>query len=523
MKADDATKFIAVTLGLGLGLALILTASFRARISTNWDDNRCDPYVVPFSGFFKPDTDPRTATEFARDNWSFCQKEYIQNAIRTAAQGVQDLADAESDVGGLVEEMVGVFADVFFDIWTFFHEVYSTFMDRMKVAAKIFQNMMTNFHSIVDRLQAMIFSIVMALMSTVILSVNTIRFILMVAIIVVGILIAMAIILFWIFPPIGGFIADMVAVIGITAITVMTVLGAEVACFVRDTPVLCKGRTVKPIQDICIGDTLLDGSRVTAVHRFSVTNAAIYDLYGVRVTGDHLVMHPENFHLMIPVHDHPDAMRVPSSFLQIWSNTDLWCLTTTSRRIPIQAKHGKDIVFADWEEIADNDTDSLCKWYDTVWTALNGDSIPLTHATSAVLETTAAISPDCMVALTATREMRAGDLKIGDRVAGGGRIIGIVEIAEDEIDHGVELPSDKYGPQCVSCSVWLANQQGVWAPPEGFRRANTTRQWLHFYTDKGVLELAGGWKIRDASDVGLENLSPIVADIVLGGENRCHR
>jgi hypothetical protein len=522
MKADVATKFIAVTLGLGLGLAVILTASFRARISTNWDDNRCDPYVVPFSGFFKPDTDPRTATEFARDNWSFCQKEYVQNAIRVAAAGAQDLADAQSDVGGLVEEMVGVFADVFFDIWNFFYEVYSVFMDRMKVAAKIFQNMMSNFHSIVERLQAMVFSIVMALMSTVILSVNTIRFILMVAIIVVGILIAMAIILFWIFPPIGGFIADMVAVIGITAITVMTVLGAEVACFVRDTPVLCKGRTVKPIQDICVGDTLLDGSRVTAVHRFSVTNATLYDLYGVRVTGDHLVMHPENYHQMIPVHDHPDAIRAPSSFFHIWKNTDLWCLTTSSRRIPIQTKHGKDLVFADWEEIADDDTDGLRSWYDRVWIKLNGVS-RIAQPPSAVLETTAAISPDCMIALPASRDIRAGDLRIGDRIAGGGHITGIVEIDPDEIEEAVELiPASQH----VSCSVWLLNGDQQWAPPGGFRRVNPVkhpRRWLHFYTEKGVVELVGGWTIRDASDVGMENLKPLVDDIVLGRENRCHR
>ena len=68
-------------------------------------DIDCDPSVVPIAGFFKPSTDPRSATEFARDNWSFCQKEYVQDGIRTAMAVPKELAEAQAAVVGSMSDI----------------------------------------------------------------------------------------------------------------------------------------------------------------------------------------------------------------------------------------------------------------------------------------------------------------------------------------------------------------------------------------------------------------------------------
>ena len=85
MTVQTVAKFLALTIGLTIGVAVTLAASYRADIARNWEAKRCDPGVVPIAGIFKPDKDPRTATQFAKDNWDECRKEYVQAAIRVAA------------------------------------------------------------------------------------------------------------------------------------------------------------------------------------------------------------------------------------------------------------------------------------------------------------------------------------------------------------------------------------------------------------------------------------------------------
>ena len=144
MNVKTLTQFITITIVLSVGLGAVIGAAFRVNVAANWEEQRCDPYVLPIAGFFKPSTDPRTAAQFATDNWRFCQKEYIQNALRVAASVPQDIANAEAATVGLTQDIASTVADVFFDLWKFCYETYSTFMDQMKGAAKLFHNFMIN-------------------------------------------------------------------------------------------------------------------------------------------------------------------------------------------------------------------------------------------------------------------------------------------------------------------------------------------------------------------------------------------
>ncbi len=516
---DTQIKFASVTLALFVGLAAMIAYSFRTNISANWEAKRCDPYVVPLAAFFKPDKDPRTPTQFARDNWSFCQKEYVQDAIRMAASGAKDLADAEADVVSMTQGLIGVFADVFSDLWTFCHEAYSVFMDRMTGAAKLFHNMLIQLHSLVDRLQASVFSIIMALMSSMVAFINTVQFVLMVAIIVIGILLAMMIILFFVLLPISGLIVTVSAIAAVTVVVVATAISAAMVsghCFTPETQVyMFGGKDSRPIRAIQIGDVLADGGRVTAVHRFQVTSE-LYNLYGVRVSGDHLVTHPDNPRRLIPVREHPDSQRSSQTLVERIKGQELWCLTTTTRRIPIRSTEGV-IFFADWEEIPEDREDTLEEWFIQVWYTLNGTHQPARLPVRSVLQSTAAICPSSYVGRHTwwggTEWVQAGDIQLGDVLAeGSGTVTGIVRMNGDEVKRALELPDGG----TISEAVWL-RQENMWAPPRGFRIAETMPgQWLHFYTSKGTVPLAGGWIIRDASDVGCEGLHTIVESVVLG-------
>lgn len=525
-------EFVVVTIGLFIGLGVILSTAFRANISANWEANRCDPYVVPMAGFFKPSTDPRTAAQFARDNWSFCQKEYVQNAIRTAAAVPKELADAEAATVGIVQDIASVFADIFADVWKFCYEAFSTFMDSMKGAAKLFHNFMINLHSLVGRLQAASLSIVYGLIAMITAYVSSVQLVLIVAIVIIGILIALQIILFFLLLPISGLIITMTAVISVVVVAIATAIAAAMvaelftpgACFVTGTPVIMRDGTTRPIEQIKVGDVLGAGAWVTATHHFWTADT-VYDVDGIGVTGEHLVVDMSDSSRLVPVNKYAGSKPVQDS----WGNwvhggQDLWCLTTTTRRIPCHGATTGAILFADWEEIPEDDTEKLASWFRSVWNTLNGVQPLPRNPPARVLDAEAGLSPECRVAVPnwlggiTWRPIR--DIHVGDRVFDNtGRttaVVGKVHLQGSMDIEAVELRTEGAGPQFVSPALWVEHK-GTWQPAAFFAKKVDVHfvALEHLYTASGAFVIDGGYRVRDASDIGLARLRSLVEDVVL--------
>jgi hypothetical protein len=249
----------------------------------------------------------------------------------------------------------------------------------------------------------------------------------------------------------------------------------------------------------------------------------VYDLYGIRVTGDHLVL-SDKTNQLAPVRDHRDAIRLQSTFGQWFQGgTELWCLTTTTRRIPCRAvPQGSTMLFADWEEIAEDNEEALVAWHADVWTILNGSPPPIRPSDRAI-RAEAGLSPDCRVACAdlwgklvykPLKEVTVGS-RIFDTPTTVTTVVGKVRIAGDQATDAVNLVCPD-GPQFVSCGTWvLSNQTKLWKPAPGLSVDIHPIEWQHLYTQSGSFMLDGFWQVRDASDVGMENLRPLVEDIVL--------
>ncbi len=525
---DQLVLLLMLTLGLGLGVAATVAASMRVNISNNWDARRCDPGVMAIAAFFKPANDPRTPSQFATDNWSFCQKEYVQDGIRAAAAIPQELAAAEGAVVGAVQDIAGSLADVFVDLWNVCHEAYSTFMDRMKVVGKLTHNFMIQLHSIVGRLQASALSLTFGLISLITAYISATQLVLIVAIVIIGILIALQIILFFVLLPISGLIISVTAIVSVTVVAVATAIaGAMVAelftpgaCFAKGTQIMmAHGR--KTIETVRVGDKLQDGGVVSAVHRFR-QREQFYEIDGILVTGDHLV--PDQLTRMVRVRD------IAGLSVREATECDLWCLTTSTRRIPIQGRE-RTHLFADWEEIPEADTFTQSAWYERVWQTLN-PRVPTASVRRRELAAEAGLSPDCQIPVAGwfgDRQLRrAVDIQIGDwlyaRDGQPTRVVGVVELAGDQATDAVELRGAYGEPAIVSVGSWVRGGGPVWRHPstEPVRELHPVR-WRHFYTVAGEFQIgaAGIWSIRDASDVGLAKIGDLVDDVVLAaGEDQ---
>ena len=534
MKFSTLSQFIALTIVLGLGLGAIIATAYRTEIERNWDHYRCDPGVILLAKGFKPPTDPRTPSQFAEDNLNFCQKEYVQAAIRDAAALPSEMAKAEADTVAALKDVADVAGDIFVDVWTFIYEAYSAFMDQMKTSAKLFQNMLLNMKLMVDRLQASILAIVYGLISLFIAFINTVRVTVIVIIIVIGILIGLSILIMWFFPPIF-ILTDLMTALAVAAVAAIGVELAEAEgfqeckCFTTGTSIVMQEGSRKPIEQIRVGDVLSGGAKVSATHQFWSADT-VFDLSGIHVTGDHLV-HITNGK-RIPVRDHPDARPLPASWNCLGSRRQtLWCLTTSTRTIPCLGSNNEILTFADWEEIDAGDEATLKKWYAGVWASLNGRA-PLRKPTRACLDSEAAVSPACMIEIqrwgARSTWIRAAEVRIGDRMllspTESTEVVGIVQIDGDEVESAVSLESAQHDSQIVSLGTWVLGSSGsgsgilpeVWAPPIGLPVAKERpTSWLHFYTDSGRIRLSGNWILRDASDVENTDVRRLVDQVVL--------
>ena len=476
---------------LGLGLSIILALAFKSSVLAHWDESRCKPGVVAMAALFKPDTDSRTGAQFASENWAFCQKQYIESAIRTATTEVKNLADSQGDIVNIAHTVVNGLSKTFTGLWSMCHQAFSIILDRFNSAAKLMRNMMINMYAIVDRLQSVMFSLAMGLISMVMAMVNTVQVTLIVATIIIGIILVLQIVLFYIFAPISGLIVTVSALVLASVVIATTAITAAMisdACFIGDTRVITSFGP-RPIRDIRVGDLLEGGARVTATHKF-IRKGPLYNLYGIHVSGSHLVWTVNG---LISVSQNPDVVASEAP------DTVVYCLTTTDRKIPVLGL--RRLVFADWEEIPESDQ-ALETWYKRVYETLNGSqpkSIPdLSHE--------AGFSPETLVTLDTGHKVPAFTIKLGDRLIDG-TVLGIVQLE----------PSDTVLINRVWISVgsWvLDSETQSWGLCGS--KASIRQPLIHFYTTSGVVTLEGV-KIRDASEVGLDTIGNLVNEIVCPG------
>lgn len=540
MDLTNLTQFLMLTLVLCIGLGAVAGAAARVNIAENWEENRCDPYVVPFSAWFKPADDLRTPSQFATDNWSFCQKQYVQGAIAMAAEIPKELAAVEAGTVGIVQDIAGVVGDVFYNLWKFCYQTYSTFMTQMKGVAKLFQNFMVNLYSMVEKLNASALSIIFGLISLITATVNAIQITLIVAIIVIGIILILQILLFFVLMPISSLVLTVTALVSVAVVVVASAIAAATVaelfspgtCFVKGTPVLLGDGTTKAIESIRLGEILAEGGVVTACHSFWSPDD-LYLLEGILVTGDHLVWTSDG--KRIPVRSHPGATLQPPTFWRwLQGGTELWCLTTSNRIIPCKATataataaSGPTVRFADWEEIDEEDTPALTAWYTEVWRTLNKE-IPIVPAATQVLEAEAGLSPDCQVACMDWRGTLVykpiRDIVVGERVFDSPTtttmVVGKVRIAGDQATDAVSIPCPD-GPQIMTCATWVRDYNSIWQSASAFGQPIEIHviEWQHLYTKSGSFMLNGYTRVRDASDVGLDHLRPLVDSIVLSTES----
>ena len=75
---ESKWPFMLITFGLVFALGLVISGLERSSVMNNWTDRRCELPIIMTAMFFKPDSDPRSKGDFAKDNFDFCMKSIIE-------------------------------------------------------------------------------------------------------------------------------------------------------------------------------------------------------------------------------------------------------------------------------------------------------------------------------------------------------------------------------------------------------------------------------------------------------------
>lgn len=461
----------------------------------NWKQNRCRLPVMTVASYFKPPDDPRTNSQFASDNFTFCMKEAVENAYAIAMMPFYELMKAQASVASslsaALDSAKATIATMFKEftdyINTFFVKYYNVTFEIGRVA----EHLKMAF----NRVGTVVLSMVYTGISMVRGMLNTMDLFFKVAVIILGILTALIIILFFVLFPFIPFILSLIT--ALMAVAVGSTAGAldsyrESFCFAPGTKVKMADGTSRSIEHLVIGDELYGDSGVVEEKMIlNGTKTRLHSLQGILVSGSHLVYSPTG--IWHSVSKDPRA-KVTST-----KHTHLYCLNTSGRSIPIINNTNSVILFKDWEELDQNDVAGEYGWRYHVLAILNKYQHYYKWKESlSVSCETPLISPECFVLTKGNILLKVSDVKIGDKIAdntGFTEVLGIIE--------GIsENTSNSNLMQWYNNLLVFDQTSGIWKRISG-KQGNGKGKMI--FTESGAFYLVSNNEqilVRDFTEVG---------------------
>lgn len=407
---DAKWPFILIAFGLVFALGLTIASLERTGVMNNWDKRRCDLPVAMTARFFKPDSDPRTKSEFSNDNFDFCMKQYINKFMTLLMTPINALfgkhANLAGDAIGMVNTIRNIASSMFNALLGFLDTYYRKFNASVYEISRVMQYL----RMAMRRANAVVISMLYTGITMFRGLLNTIQFIIKVVLIICGIMIAIIIILFFVLFPFIPIILSALGAIITTVLSLAMVMGGEVSAQAsHDKGGFCfSGRTIiatvdkngnevqKPVSDIKIGDNLADDcGKVTTIIEMDGKDIPLYNLKGILVSGSHLVKGTDGEWKSVSNDERAFQTDIESSIL--------YCFNTTTHNIPVFTDSKSEIIhFRDWEEIADDDQKGQYEWNYIVLKMLNKlsnyeswkDSLTLT-TTIPLISSNTKIKYDC--------------------------------------------------------------------------------------------------------------------------------
>lgn len=362
--------FIVITITLLILFGYMIARLDRTTIMANWTDRRCEIPVMFAGFFFKPDTDPRTTSDFAASNFEFCMKSYVDSFLSIMLAPVNALFSKQVSIAGGITDVMTLVRTIAQKMYNSFASYLDQYYRRFNATVFEISRVMQYVSMAMKRMSGIMMTMIYAGISIFNGIINSIQFIIRVVLIVCTILLILIIILFFVLFPVIPIILATLGTIVATVLILTGIMDASIAdaanskkggfCFAASTfiTVIRNGESVDiPISDVKVGDEI-KGGRITATIEMDGTDVTLYQIGSVYISGSHLIRGIDGHWRSVDTDERAVKTNVISE--------RVYCFNTTSNIIEVEGYE-----FRDWEEIANDDEKGQMIWNYTVSTMIN--------------------------------------------------------------------------------------------------------------------------------------------------------
>lgn len=366
------------------------TALDIAEVRRNWPKYRCSPSVMPFAGLYGYDT---------KENFNYC--------LNAVFQG---------QVGGVTGPFMGIFQTLVQTMMNFLQNLNSL---RVMMAtlvggvSKILQESVDRFRLIFS--QAKVTSLRMQMLMRRVFGT-------MFSVLYMGM---------------SGVTA------GVNFGDTFIFKFMDTFCFAPETSITLSDGRQREIQQICLGDVLVDGSKVTSVYRFAADGQPMVQLGSVLVSTNHFVLYKGKW---IEAKDHPDAILAGT-----WcggNSRSLICLDTDTHHVPLDK-----YIFSDWDETSASDADTMRQ----AERMLNGVTAQSTTTKAKPWLYQPAFAPETKLLVADGTHIHAKDIRPGTLLSTG-KVVGI---GRRLVNEWIEVQGHEYPAMTPSTLLWCS-KAGLW-------------------------------------------------------------
>ena len=315
---------------------LQLNSNYINYIRNNWKKYKCRPYIIPIAGLFRPENSNKTFFQFTFENFKKCQWVQIKNFFGYFIKPVAYILKIITKIIQNFTNTLDVFRKEAKSIRLMFKTIVESIalkMENSYAAVQFYQAKMQN----IIKHQIALFQLLMYFMDSLKLTLESlingplIDLVKFLPIYGIALLVLIVICLLCIF---GGLFTKMIA------------CPICLICFSGNTQCVLGDGSLKKLKEIKLGNDIDKGGKVTSLFVFDISDkdSDIYDYYGIKVSGSHIV------------YENGEALRVENSksAKKIKYNENyIYCLNTQNRYIHIQSGNRK-YLFSDFFECSDD-------------------------------------------------------------------------------------------------------------------------------------------------------------------------
>uniref|UniRef100_A0A6C0KMX8 Uncharacterized protein n=1 Tax=viral metagenome TaxID=1070528 RepID=A0A6C0KMX8_9ZZZZ len=362
-------------------LGLVISGLERNNVIKNWDKRRCDLAVMAAASFFKEESDPRSRTEFAKDNFNFCMGTFVDKFTTLLMTPVVAMFEKQVNLTdssmGVLNSIRSIAQTLYNTLSSYLEQFYRRFNASIFEISRIAQYL----RMAMQRVNGMALSMVYTGITMFRGMLNAIQFVIRVILIICAIMIALIIVLWFVLFPVIPLIISTLGAIVATVVALSMVISSQLAdqandskkgfCFAQHTLIPLMTEDGKEynvdVKDCKIGDRLsANCGTITAILIMDGSGVPLYEVEGIRVSGSHLIKGTDGVWKSVCEDERATSIKDTSDVL--------YCFNTTSHTIPVSTTTHSVLYFRDWEEFADEDTYGHYVWNAMILRLLNKES-----------------------------------------------------------------------------------------------------------------------------------------------------